>query len=982
MNENILREKHFMLSPPQRKYPNNNILYKNYMTNRNNLIQKNNNIEGFENINVTSNDNSYSNFQKTMRYNNILNKLNSFNDEKGINNNINNFIESIKHENLSLKAIVKKLKKELVQRDNEIDIFKIKVKALLGQVQDKNNDLNKKRDLIIKLNEEKEINSMSPIQNTSNNNTNQTNYNLIKKQLDIANREKEKLIKDKKYLEKIIQKFQNLSKKNYLSPFQNIENEKSNDFNYKNNKIYNNNNSNYLIINSFYFSIEGEKNEEDDLLLERELQIEKLNKMIEELKKSMDFKLNKYKVLIEQNNDNKKKSDKILKNKEKTINDLSKDIKALQEENNLLKNELNEKINEMNEFNIKNSVLNNTEKDDLSTNNQQIRNFENEISELKNELVEKIKEIEDLKSQFINKDNEKINLERKIDELNEDNENLKEINEGNKKELNEKNNVINDLTKDNNKLYSDNTNLKNKLNIVNENLDNLKEEIEKEKNKNVQMTNDKKELLDRIIISQKEIENIKKENSDLTEQIKKYQNQNNEKNSILNTIKRQSKLNRENINIIKENIEDSKTENTNENNNKENKENINTNNDELKKENEVLQQKIIQLNEYNEDLNNQLNNINIKYKELKIENNNLKEVSHALLEKQKNDLEQKDKNEYISPETHFIILKKSYKKLNWYLISTVNPKSKNENDMNKYENYKWVTGLIIPKTLLNKYNKFEDEKEIHDLNSYNKKLKEKEDLISEKDQEIVKLSNQLQNKTASMNLKGGVFLLNKLNDKNYNINKSNSNQNYTNKFNANSCLGGEPGGDIEKYKNLLDRLNEYGEREIKYQNEISKLRNQIKNNQNLQSGLNNIKDISQHFLESEFIEDDKEEKNVIDLLSDFKKNEKKENKRIKDDDNFLNILNDVPGNESDLDEVKGLKKLITYLKDEIKEKDKILNELIEQIKELFKELKWNTKNNQRVSQILKILGYTPEIIKIIVDNKKGYNFDFNLKLKK
>ena len=114
----------------------------------------------------------------------------------------------------------------------------------------------------------------------------------------------------------------------------------------------------------------------------------------------------------------------------------------------------------------------------------------------------------------------------------------------------------------------------------------------------------------------------------------------------------------------------------------------------------------------------------------------------------------------------------------------------------------------------------------------------------------------------------------------------------------------------------------------------------------------------------------------------LKKNEKKENKRIKDDDNFLNILNDVPGNESDLDEVKGLKKLITYLKDEIKEKDKILNELIEQIKELFKELKWNTKNNQRVTQILKILGYTPEIIKIIVDNKKGYNFDFNLKLKK
>ena len=145
--------------------------------------------------------------------------------------------------------------------------------------------------------------------------------------------------------------------------------------------------------------------------------------------------------------------------------------------------------------------------------------------------------------------------------------------------------------------------------------------------------------------------------------------------------------------------------------------------------------------------------------------------------------------------------------------------------------------------------------------------------------------------------------------------------------------------------------------------------------------MNNIKDISQHF-DSNFI-DDKDDKNaIIELLSNTKKNDKKESRKIRDEDNFLNILNDVPGNESDLDEVKGLKKLIKFLKSDIKEKERVINELIKQIKELFKELKWSTKNNKTVSEILKILGYSPDIIKIIFENRNGYNFDFDLQLKK
>ena len=106
--------------------------------------------------------------------------------------------------------------------------------------------------------------------------------------------------------------------------------------------------------------------------------------------------------------------------------------------------------------------------------------------------------------------------------------------------------------------------------------------------------------------------------------------------------------------------------------------------------------------------------------------------------------------------------------------------------------------------------------------------------------------------------------------------------------------GKEPTKDVEKYKNLLDEMNDYREREIKFQNEISKLRTQLKDKEIFQSGIDNIKDISKHF-ESDFIEeDDKDEKNVIDILSNVKKNQNKQKLRILEEDNFLNILNAVP----------------------------------------------------------------------------------------
>ena len=1057
MDEYIMRETNFRSPPPiNRRYPYKNNLFMNYITSRNNNQHKNIDIDTFDYINEENiNQDNYNNylFQKSMRYkNDIKYKLNQINDKQNINNNLDNYIDLLQKQNLTLRLYIKQFKKELISKDSEIDGYKEKVKALLNQVKDKNDDLDKKRNVILKLNEEKGMNNI--VQTNDDMNNNKTELNLIKIQLKIINREKEKLIKDNKYLNEIVQKFRLLYKnknnsfkrgQNNNIPIyeQNIKvNEKSIELDSnKNDKIYGNN----LIVNKFVLFIKGIKHEDnnDKLLLQKGQQIKKLTKKIEELKKNSEIQLDKYKKEKEDINNKINYFESLLEKKEKIINEIKK-------ENMILNNNLNEKINELNEIKVKNDILITEENSINNINNNDIKkNLETNIRDQKIEIDLKSRENNELQNQIDTIKKEIINKGRIIEELNEDIENLKEMNEYNKKEINEKNSIIDkmnekindlennnklilkknqELTKDNDKLYSDNVILKNNVNKLKDDFEKLEKENNNINYKNEQLTNDKKELVEKMITiednynnSQKEIEKIKNINTELMDKIKDYQKnnytepeknnngQNILKNSILNTLKKSCKTIHENIGDINkngasennniENEEDIKVEENKEEENK-NEDNkvinniFNDNNDinEIKKENDIYQKRIIQLNDTIKDLTNNLNSINIKYQEQKKENKNLKEASQALLEKQKIDLELRDKNEHISPETHFIITKKTYNKLIWYLISTINPKSKNENQFSRYENYKWVTELIIPKTQLNRYNKFEDEEnKINDLYSYIAKLKsqlkEKESLkINKKENEKQKFSNnQLQNRTANsnINIKSGTFLLNKVlnKDKSNNINKSNSNQNFTNKYNANSYFGGEQDGNIEIYKNLLNKINDYGEREIKMQNEISKLRTQLKDREIFQSGMNNIKDIS-HFCDSNFIEDDKDDKNVIDLLSNIKQNDKKEDKKAKDDENFLNILNDVPGNESDLDEVKGLKKLVTFLKNDIKDKDKILNELIEQIKEIIKELKWNTKNNQRVSQILKILGYTPEIIKIIIDNKKGYNFDFNIKLKK
>ena len=1006
MNEKLLREMKNNSPDFARTRPNNNNIYMNYVTNRN--IMPINNIDFYGNV-IDQNanyENYYNNFHPTMRNkNNIKSNLNLISEDlSSHSNSISNVIANLKMKNRALHKYIKKYENEILLKDNEIENYKIKVQALLSQVKDKNNDLNMKTSIINTLNEEKEKN---------------------KNNLQITYKDIEKFQKENEHLKQIIQNISQNKKLNlklndfpiYEYDFDNIENEKYTS-EYENGELNNKSKErkvggfNNLIINSFGLILNKDMKKKNYINNEAKDNLNKSKEIIDKLRAEMSM----YKKELEESKKIINYKDALLQNKEKIINDYLKEIKMVKEENAIL-------CKNIDDFKIKYDLLlkstNNTNNNNKIINfdiiNNEKQNLEAAIKDLKIQMDLKIRENDKLNIKLKKINDEKINKENIIGELNEEIENQKETNENIKKELDEKKKELDEkrkeceilsqsykdlenkskiilnknkeLEKDYEKVYSDNVKLKNNINKLNEEMENdniIKEELEKENNKIKEkidnLLNDKEELSQKLISmqenynnAQKEIEKIKNTNNDLLEQNKKYQNNGHNEHgpSQLKKIKNEESLEGDRI------IDDADDAN--------NKRDIEL----AKKENETLQKRVIQLNELIQDLNKQINNLNIKYQEQKKENKNLKEVSQALIEKQKNELELKDKIDRISPETHYIITKKSYNKLVWYLVSTINPDNKNDIQINDYNNYKWVTELVIPQSLLNRFNKFEDDdSKINYLNTYIQKmhsqLEKKEEEISKKDYVNKKLNNQLQNKTA--NIKQEPFFLNKVfnnEQSNHKMNKSNSSQKFTNiKNNANSDVI-SPGQDIEKYKNLLEQLNDYGEREIKFRNEITKLKTQLKNKDELQSGMNNINDISHHF-DSNFIEDEKDDKNVIDLLSDIKQQKTKpENKSTKkEEENFLGILNDVPGNESDLDEVKGLKNLIEYLKKDIKEKEKVINGLIEQVKEIIKDLKWNKKNNQRVTNILTILGYTPEIIKILIDNNKGYNFDFKLNLKK
>ena len=442
--------------------------------------------------------------------------------------------------------------------------------------------------------------------------------------------------------------------------------------------------------------IENKNKDIKDINSDLENKISELNKEINKYKENIDKKDLEIKNMKEENEDNVLKIEELAKK----INDDEINIKGLNLENRELKENFKEKEKEINKLN-----------NDIKNLNEEIIGLKDEIQNLKqiNQKKEnKIKIFDEEKNNLVNNFSEKekefnenklkiIDLEQNLEKINGEKNELNIENEKYKKKFQELNNEIN------------------KLNLfLKEGEDNLKLLEEKYNSlKNEKLNSNKND-----------IENLIEKNNLIIK----------EKINLENEIK---KMNLDHKNVLDEMLL-SKGE-------------LELKYSETLKENEKLQEKIKQLSILQDNLEEQLNALNIKYKENKMilgekekELNDLKEASQAIIMKQKTQIE---KEVTIDKEKCKIIKDQKYKNLKWYLIYETNQ------DENDYGNYRWVTGLIIKDDQLDKYNEYEsDSQKIKDLQEYimnlQKKLEAKEESISKLDYKNKKLVKEIHNKTA------------------------------------------------------------------------------------------------------------------------------------------------------------------------------------------------------------------------------------------
>ena len=406
-----------------------------------------------------------------------------------------------------------------------------------------------------------------------------------------------------------------------------------------------------------------------------------------------------------------------------------KEVKNLKEENeeNLLKiEELAKKIND-NEINIKGINLEKKEFEDL------IKKKDKEINTISNENNNLKEDLEKLKTEIKNLTQINETKENKIKIFDEEKNNLVNNFFEKEKEFTENKNLVVNLEQtiekingENSVLNKENEKLKKKISELNEQNNTLNSEI-KEKEDNLKLIQEKYNSLKNEKSNKNDIENLIEKNNLILK----------EKLNLENEIK---KMNIEHKNILDEMLL-SKGE-------------LDLKYSETIKENEKLQEKIKQLSILQDNLEDQLNTLNIKYKENKKiltekekELNDLKEASQAILIKQKNLIE---KENTIDKDKCKIITDKIHNNLKWYLIY-----EKKNNEINieeQYDNYRWVTGLIIKDEYLDRYNKYQsDTQRIKDLEDYvlnlQKKLEAKEESMSKLDYKNKKLIQEIHNKT-------------------------------------------------------------------------------------------------------------------------------------------------------------------------------------------------------------------------------------------
>ena len=608
--------------------------------------------------------------------------------------------------------------------------------------------------------------------------------------------------------------------------------------------------------------------------------------------------------------------------------------------------------------------------------------------------IERDKKIEELTKLLEKSKSENIN--------NDSNMSQKKVEESKLiQEINYLKNIIKSKVLMINKLNGENQGKSNQIeelfNKINELEKNIKEKDQEDKQNQIYNSNIQKY---KNIILQKD--------NDIKDITNKLNNLQKEKNDLINDMNDREREYDSNKNIIIElNDEIKKYKNIIEQKNNEIKEYKNNNQELLNqmkndlnrtKENDILIKKIEQLTDENRNLTDQINDITNKFQsQRKLLSQKSIEIDNMKKEKQiTND---------ISPNMCTIIANKRYKKLEWYLLHK-NPNEHLNNNKEidgNYDNYFWVSSLVLTNEDLKNYNKFEDENDKNiELNEYilylQKKLEKKEESINKLDYQNKKLASQLHNKTA--NMKGNVLLK-----------KESKDENYANSFNM--------AENEMKYKNILEKLNYSNQREKHLNNQITLLKEKLIERDNLERSFpHDMKHIDPHLQDSGFLDDESQEnkneeiKNILNEENNIKKEENININDIYDNDNDNDALNNNiekmdlndnfiedegqnkskvsskndpfkesekmvdeflmkgAGDEDDYDEVKIITKQMNFLKEEIKENREKQRKLGDEISDLFTKIKCNDKNRKNIVQICQLLSFTPETVEQIISNKK------------
>ena len=281
--------------------------------------------------------------------------------------------------------------------------------------------------------------------------------------------------------------------------------------------------------------------------------------------------------------------------------------------------------------------------------------------------------------------------------------------------------------------------------------------------------------------------------------------------------------------------------------------------------------------------------------------------------------------------------------MKWYLMRKKQEKNnKEENDT--YDNLIWVPKIDVVD--LNNFNKYINEEEKNynsEILNLIKKLEEKENMISILSFKLEKLEKDFEINNTNTYDSIGQNIKNKNNQVNYRFKNSISEENIMDdnryacsiiKDYSKSQKSNEKGIPIEKYNNLLEKLNKTEENYEKTQRENTKL---IKYKKLYLAQNNNISISNENFNEDEELK-----------LSD----KKEENKTS------TNKNNEISKEEDD------------YYKNKYNELEMKLKILKEGCKNILMKLTIPKKNKEEIKQILKLFEYSDIEISSIIGDKK------------